>query len=163
MSENSSSRSSNGAACSGVLALGLTILFIGLKLTDNIDWSWIWILCPIWIYVALGAGLIMGVLLAITGRNRRADSHEDMAMTNRLNSNLTDAGLLRLAAATMTHAASARFRSHGWRSTIVFGLHASVVTATRLGRRVSVQVEGVNRGLQNLGQAVEIAARRAGM
>lgn len=26
----------------------LTILFIGLKLTDFIDWSWWWVLSPIW-------------------------------------------------------------------------------------------------------------------
>lgn len=24
----------------------LTILFIGLKLTDNIDWNWFWVLSP---------------------------------------------------------------------------------------------------------------------
>lgn len=28
---------------------GLTLLFIGLKLTNNIDWSWIWVLSPEWI------------------------------------------------------------------------------------------------------------------
>lgn len=27
----------------------LTVLFIGLKLTNNIDWSWWWVLSPIWI------------------------------------------------------------------------------------------------------------------
>lgn len=27
----------------------LTILFIGLKLTGYIDWSWWWVLSPIWI------------------------------------------------------------------------------------------------------------------
>lgn len=27
----------------------LTILFIGLKLTNYIDWSWWWVLSPIWI------------------------------------------------------------------------------------------------------------------
>ena len=27
----------------------LTILFIGLKLTGYITWSWIWVLAPIWI------------------------------------------------------------------------------------------------------------------
>jgi hypothetical protein len=26
----------------------LTTLFIGLKLTDYIDWSWWWILSPLW-------------------------------------------------------------------------------------------------------------------
>jgi len=27
----------------------LIIVFITLKLTDNIDWSWWWVLSPIWI------------------------------------------------------------------------------------------------------------------
>ena len=27
----------------------LTVLFIGLKLGNVIDWSWIWVLSPIWI------------------------------------------------------------------------------------------------------------------
>lgn len=31
----------------------LTILFIALKLTEQISWSWWWVLCPLWIPVAL--------------------------------------------------------------------------------------------------------------
>ena len=31
----------------------LTLLFIGLKLTDSIDWSWTWVLSPLWIPIAL--------------------------------------------------------------------------------------------------------------
>jgi len=31
----------------------LTILFIGLKLTGFINWSWWWVLCPIWIPLIL--------------------------------------------------------------------------------------------------------------
>jgi hypothetical protein len=27
----------------------LTVLFVGLKLTGNIAWSWWWVLSPIWI------------------------------------------------------------------------------------------------------------------
>jgi hypothetical protein len=37
----------------------LTVLFIGLKLTDNIDWSWWWVLSPLWIP--------LGVVLSIIG------------------------------------------------------------------------------------------------
>ena len=32
----------------GFLSL-LTLLFIGLKLTNYIDWSWWWVLAPIWV------------------------------------------------------------------------------------------------------------------
>lgn len=35
----------------------LTILFIGLKLTGYIDWSWWWVLSPLWLPVALIAVL----------------------------------------------------------------------------------------------------------
>ena len=31
----------------------LGLLFIGLKLCDKIDWSWIWVLCPFWIPIAI--------------------------------------------------------------------------------------------------------------
>lgn len=31
----------------------LTIAFIVLKLTGHIGWSWVWVLSPIWIAVAL--------------------------------------------------------------------------------------------------------------
>jgi hypothetical protein len=30
----------------------LTILFIGLKLTDHIEWSWLWVLSPLWVMPA---------------------------------------------------------------------------------------------------------------
>jgi len=31
----------------------LTVVFVVLKLTDNIDWSWWWVLSPLWLPVAL--------------------------------------------------------------------------------------------------------------
>ncbi len=36
----------------------LTIVFIALKLTGNIDWSWAWVLSPIWISVILAIFLV---------------------------------------------------------------------------------------------------------
>jgi hypothetical protein len=38
----------------------LTILFVGLKLTDNIDWSWWWVVSPLWIIpvVIIGCGIL---------------------------------------------------------------------------------------------------------
>ena len=44
MSDNKSTTSS-GIGFSGLLA----ILFIALKLTGVITWSWLWVLAPIWI------------------------------------------------------------------------------------------------------------------
>lgn len=36
----------------------LTVLFIGLKLTGLISWSWWWVLSPMWIGAALAACLL---------------------------------------------------------------------------------------------------------
>lgn len=48
----------------GVGFLGLlTLVFITLKLTGNIDWSWWWILSPIWIPIALGLLIFLIVIL----------------------------------------------------------------------------------------------------
>jgi len=37
----------------------LTILFIGLKLTGYIDWSWVWVLSPVWVHVVLAYTVII--------------------------------------------------------------------------------------------------------
>jgi len=40
----------------------LTLIFITLKLTHMIDWSWVWVLSPIWLFWALVlvvAGLVL--------------------------------------------------------------------------------------------------------
>lgn len=49
MAESSSSTSSGGVGFAGLLA----VLFIGLKLTGNIAWSWWWVLSPLWISLCL--------------------------------------------------------------------------------------------------------------
>lgn len=48
----------------------LTIAFIVLKLTHVIDWSWIWVLSPIWIPIALILVILLfvGVILLIQAR-----------------------------------------------------------------------------------------------
>ncbi|CAB5223442.1 hypothetical protein UFOVP383_46 [uncultured Caudovirales phage] len=46
---DSSSSSSGGIGFTGLL----TVLFVGLKLTNVITWSWWWVLSPIWIPVLL--------------------------------------------------------------------------------------------------------------
>jgi len=59
MSNNSSS-SSGGTSFTGLL----TILFIGLKLTGHVTWSWWWVLSPIWIHTLIVLGFI-AILLVI--------------------------------------------------------------------------------------------------
>ena len=59
---SSSSPSSGGISFTGAL----TILFIGLKLTHVINWSWWWVLSPIWISLLIViAFLIIFLLFAI--------------------------------------------------------------------------------------------------
>jgi Transmembrane Fragile-X-F protein. len=36
-----------------LLIILLGVLFIGLKLSGKIHWSWVWVLCPLWIFPAL--------------------------------------------------------------------------------------------------------------
>ena len=47
----------------------LTLLFVGLKLTGFISWSWLWVLSPLWISFALALFIvaIVFVLLAVRG------------------------------------------------------------------------------------------------
>lgn len=45
------------------VAWALTILFVALKLTNYIDWSWVWVLAPLWAGFALWFVVIMGTLL----------------------------------------------------------------------------------------------------
>ena len=47
----------------------LTLIFIVLKLTNNISWSLIWVLSPIWISIILMI-LIFGIIL-VAGRIKK--------------------------------------------------------------------------------------------
>lgn len=55
---------------SGLFTTLLTILFIGLKLTGHITWSWWWVLSPIWISFSVAMVLFVVILLwaALTKR-----------------------------------------------------------------------------------------------
>lgn len=48
---------------SGLLTTLLAVLFIGLKLTNYIDWSWWWVLAPLWVPIATVALLIVILFL----------------------------------------------------------------------------------------------------
>lgn len=43
----------------------LTVLFIGLKLTGYINWSWWWVLGPLWIIPAFVLGTMIVVLVVM--------------------------------------------------------------------------------------------------
>ena len=54
MSGQSSPTSSGGIGFTGLLV----ITFIVLKLTGAINWSWVWMLSPIWISLGISLGIV---------------------------------------------------------------------------------------------------------
>jgi hypothetical protein len=56
----------------GGISLGtiLFIVFLILKLTETIDWSWWWVTAPLWIPVALVVAflIISGLIMFLLGR-----------------------------------------------------------------------------------------------
>ena len=67
----SDSKSNGGLGISGVL----TIVFIVLKLVGVIDWSWLWVLSPLWINV--GIVIILAIIIVIINnksKNKRKKS-----------------------------------------------------------------------------------------
>lgn len=46
----------------------LTLIFIVLKLISVIEWSWIWVLSPLWLELL---GLMLGFLLYVVIKNNR--------------------------------------------------------------------------------------------
>ena len=56
---SSSSSSSGGISFTGAL----TVLFVGLKLTNVISWSWWWVLSPLWISALIGIAILTILLI----------------------------------------------------------------------------------------------------
>ena len=67
MSNESKTTKRNGVGFTGLL----TLVFITLKLTNYIDWSWWWVLSPLWIGVAVFLLILAIGIIAI------AATHED--------------------------------------------------------------------------------------
>ena len=71
MSENTSS----GISFTGALLL----IFITLKLTNVIDWSWWWVFSPIWIPLLLAglviaAAVIIGIILGLIFKQKNKNT-----------------------------------------------------------------------------------------
>lgn len=51
------------------IAVALGALFIAFKLLGVIDWSWLWVLSPFWIYpvILIGIMVIVAIIIAIKG------------------------------------------------------------------------------------------------
>ena len=61
------SNSKSGIGFTGML----TIVFIILKLCGVIDWSWIWVLAPLWIGFVIA--IILTIIVLIINRNNDTD------------------------------------------------------------------------------------------
>ena len=61
MEENLNNKNTNGVGFLGLL----TLLFIGLKLTGHITWSWVWVLAPLWIPISIALLLLSVVVLLV--------------------------------------------------------------------------------------------------
>jgi len=60
------SPSSSGISVTGLLL----VLFIGLKLTGYVNWSWWWVLSPLWIPIVLTIIILIGMGIYISKENR---------------------------------------------------------------------------------------------
>lgn len=54
---------SNGIGLPGVLF----VVFLVLKLTGNIDWSWWWVTSPIWIPLIVGIAILLTLIIIFIG------------------------------------------------------------------------------------------------
>lgn len=59
MADSNSNVHTGGISFSGLLG----ILFIGLKLAGIIDWPWLWVLCPLWLPLAIVLAVVVACLL----------------------------------------------------------------------------------------------------
>lgn len=77
----------DSSSSGGVGFLGLlTILFIGLKLTGYIDWSWWWVTAPLWGPLAIGAVISLLIFIAaavISFRDARRIRSRNFGLTKR--------------------------------------------------------------------------------
>ena len=58
---------------SSSLTTTLFVVFLVLKLTDNIDWSWWWVTSPLWLPLAILIGFValiitVGIILVILNK-----------------------------------------------------------------------------------------------
>jgi len=58
--------SNEGIGCGTALALMLTVAFVILKLCNVIDWSWWWVVSPIWIY--FGIVIIITIIILLISK-----------------------------------------------------------------------------------------------
>lgn len=65
-----SNTNTTNVGCSGGIPVTVFIVFLILKLVGVITWSWLWVLAPLWIPLALGVALFLVglIIVAIFGK-----------------------------------------------------------------------------------------------
>ena len=62
----------------GLLEILLTVVFVTLKLTHVIDWSWWWVFAPLWLPVAVVILMILIIVIfaCIAGKDYNLDDRD---------------------------------------------------------------------------------------
>ena len=62
---------------STAVAAQLTLVFVVLKLAEQITWPWLWVLTPLWLYagITFGAGFIGGFIKVLRARRSKTLRH----------------------------------------------------------------------------------------
>jgi len=73
--QNNMSKEQNIMPINSSILTILFVVFLVLKLTGNIDWSWWWVTSPLWLPIAilffvLFVLFVMGVIMLYSGRNK---------------------------------------------------------------------------------------------
>lgn len=72
MENKSSNNGSSHYSVTGNFLCNLTLLFMGLRFCDVIDWSWVWVMAPLWIpIVLLLLGFILGFIIGGNDNDKR--------------------------------------------------------------------------------------------
>lgn len=88
--------SNNSSKAGGIGFLGLlALIFITLKLTGVISWSWLWVLAPLWIPTALVIVILVVALIVLLVKEVAKRSEADTRNTRDLDREAAELGIER--------------------------------------------------------------------
>lgn len=88
--------SNNSSKAGGIGFLGLlALIFITLKLTGVIAWSWLWVLAPLWIPTALVIVILVVALIVLLVKEVARRSEADTRNTRDLDREAAELGIER--------------------------------------------------------------------
>ena len=88
--------SNNSSKAGGIGFLGLlALIFITLKLTGVIAWSWLWVLAPLWIPTALVIVILVVALIVLLVKEVAKRSEADTRNTRDLDREAAELGMER--------------------------------------------------------------------